>query len=103
AVRHRSRAFRDHHDPQPGDRVAHAAGRTDHGRGLRDRPCEHGGGVAQHPGFLYPDADRARTRDRSPGTDSLSPEYGVEIDLPAALQAPAIFVLTNRAQRDVTA
>ena len=38
-VRHRPRAFRHHHDPQPRHRPAHAAGRADHGGRLRHRPA----------------------------------------------------------------
>ena len=44
-----------------------------------DRPREHGGGVAQHLGFLHPDARRARTRDLYPGADALAPKHGLEV------------------------
>ena len=59
-VRHRSGAFRHHHDPQSRHRPADAAGRADAGGRLRDRQGVDGGGVAEHPRLLHPDADRAR-------------------------------------------
>ena len=71
-VRHRSRAFRHHHDPQSRHRPADAAGRPDHGGRLRHRRREHGGGVALHPDLLHSDADRAGARDLYPGAVALA-------------------------------
>ena len=73
-VRHRPGAFRHHHDPQPRHRPADPAGRADAGRGLRDRQGDDGGGLAQHPALLHPDADRARPRHLRPGAVAVAAE-----------------------------
>ncbi len=79
AVRHRSRAFRHHHDPQSRHWPADPAGGPDHGGGLRHRPREHGSGLAQHPGLLYPDADRPRAGDLHPSADAVAAERAAEV------------------------
>ena len=73
-------ALRHHHDPQSRHRPAHAAGRADHGGRLRHRQGQHGGGVAQHPGVLHPDADRAGARHLHPGAVALAAAAAAEVN-----------------------
>jgi tripartite ATP-independent transporter DctM subunit len=77
--RHRPRAFRHRDDPQSRHRAAHAAGRSDHGGGMRDRPREHGSGVAQHPGLLHSHAGRARARHLCARTVAVAATVAVEV------------------------
>ena len=58
-VRHRSGAFRHHHDLQSRHRIADAAGRADAGGRLRHRQGDHGAGIALDHDVLRADADRA--------------------------------------------
>ena len=77
--RHRPRAFRHRDDPQSRHRAAHAAGRSDHGGGMRDRPREHGSGVAQHPGLLHSHAGRACARHLCARTVAVAATVAVEV------------------------
>src|SRR6476646_6895127 len=77
--RHRPRAFRHRDDPQSRHRAAHAAGRSDHGGGMRDRPRQHGSGVAQHPGLLHSHAGRARARYLCARTVAVAVTVAVEV------------------------
>ena len=61
-LRHRSRALRHDHDPQPRHRPPDAAGRADAGGGLRHRQGDDGGRLEEHHDLLYPHADRAGAR-----------------------------------------
>ena len=78
-VRHRSGALRHRHDPESRHRPADAAGRTDTRGRLRHRQSQHGGRLAQHPGVLHPDADRAGTGHLHPGADAVAAEAAARL------------------------
>src|SRR5262249_57552678 len=47
---------------------------------MRDRPRQHGGGVAQHPDLLRANADRAGISDLRPRTLALAAAVAAEIE-----------------------
>ncbi len=73
-VRHRSGAFRHHHDLQPRDRIADAPGRADAGGRLRHRQGHHGAGIALDHDVLRADADRPAPRHLHSGAVAVATE-----------------------------